>query len=459
MGKLNNTIAKSDRSRIEDFITKVMEEDDLPGIGISIVSGSDTVYTNGFGARNLTTNAPVTENTLFGLGSTTKSFTALGIMRLVDEGKLELDDPVTDYLPIECDRDVTVHHLLTHTSGAPSNGMANVLLSRLTGVGDSSVPMSDMEDFYTFINGTFPDEVVAEPGERFFYYATGFTLLGEIIEEVTDQQYSNFMEKSVLDPLEMERSTFNRKHFDATEDRMTPYIKSESGFEERPYPLHKLTEATGGLVASPIELANYVNVQMNKGIFGDDQLLSTAVAEQMHIPHTETQGDYGQYGYGWMIREFLDDTLVSHSGDSAVGTASIGFLEDAQIGVTLTCNTSPGYRLGYLLQGVLAILQGETPREVVPLFKTRKQLDKLTGNYESYRGIKDAEVIRNGGSLEVTMSSILGSNTVTLQPLRKENNCHEFEMATETGDRAVVEFVETDSGIEMIQDRFVLHSI
>lgn len=451
-------LSEREKEQIQGFLTELIVEDDLPGASVAVVNGSETVYAEGFGARNLAENTPATGETLFGIGSVTKSFTALATMQLVDDGKLELDDPVAEYIPLDS-AEVTIESLLSHTAGVPSNCMAHVLLGRFAGVDDPMTPMSDFDDFLHHVNGSFPDEVVADPGERFYYYATGFTLLGAVIETVTGKDYREYMRERVLDPLEMHRSTFSREAFLADDDRMTPYLTDENGASERPYPFHPLTEATGGLMASAPELANYLRVQINQGEFEGEQLVAPALARQLHEPHVEASEAYGSYGYGWMTNEFLGETLVGHSGDAVVGTAGLTFLPGSELGVVVLSNTSPGYRLSHIARGVLAILKGEDPRRAVALFSHRDRLDEVTGTYATYRGIKTAEVTREGGTLAVEFQGIAGYNELTLVPKSSGGGSYEFETVTDTGDRTPVEFVPTEDGFDMDYDRYVLHRV
>jgi len=124
-----------------------MEDGKVPGVSVAIVEANTPVMTAGFGARNLNTNEPVTPDTLMGVGSVTKSVSALAVMQLVEACELAVDDRVADYVPHYEDTDITIRNLLTHSSGLPSDGSAVVLTARLAGIDPVEVPLSGSEDF------------------------------------------------------------------------------------------------------------------------------------------------------------------------------------------------------------------------------------------------------------------------------------------------------------------------
>src|SRR5512138_1412168 len=119
-----------DTAALDAFVTRLMQEYDIPGAGLAIVQNGQIAYTKGYGVRDVTTGAPVTPNTQFAIASNTKSFTALGVMLLVQQGKVKLDDPVTKYIPEfklsdpAATAKVTVRHLLSHTTGISRNDTA-----------------------------------------------------------------------------------------------------------------------------------------------------------------------------------------------------------------------------------------------------------------------------------------------------------------------------------------------
>jgi CubicO group peptidase (beta-lactamase class C family) len=243
--------------KFEGLIADAMMRNHVPGLSLAIVMDGKVIYAKGFGARRLKDNAPATPNTLYGVGSCTKSFTALAIMQLVQQGKLNLKDPVKKHLPEfklgKEENPITIHNLLTHSSGIPDLGGAEIEILRLVGVDEKWVPFSSFEDLMLHVNGA-KDEVAAEPGSRFFYLNEGYELLGMIVERVSQMRYESYVRDRVLKPLKMNRSTFLREEFEKDQDVMTPYFieKKDEVFMATPtvHPMSRLSYADGGLISS-----------------------------------------------------------------------------------------------------------------------------------------------------------------------------------------------------------------
>lgn len=444
--------------RVRTFLRDVVARDRVPGLAVALVDRDRTVFAEGIGARDRTRNIPATPETLFGIGSTTKSVTALAVLSLVDEGHLSLDDPVVSYLPVAFDERVSIHHLLSHTSGAPSNGMANVLLSRLTGVAEPGVPMSDRAEFLAHVNEAI-EERSFEPGSHFQYYASGYTLLGMVIETVTDRSYRSVVSERILEPLGMARTTFDREAFDDDSNRMTPYVPSDGGYESAPFPFHDLIDATGGLLAPVDELAAYVRVFLNDGIHEGTQVVSTDAVEAMRTVHADTAGEMGVDGYGYalMIDTLAGETLVGHSGDAVVSSGYVGFLPRSGWGVAIGCNTSPPFKLNLLGKALLAIVGGETPNDVVPYFRRRARFAELAGTYESHRGTKRVRAVPDGAQLSLNIERMVGSTCVPLVLQSIEPARVTFDAVQTSATPMTIEFTERDGQTELRMERWHLH--
>ncbi|MFB6210066.1 MAG: serine hydrolase [Halobacteriales archaeon] len=450
-------------AEIESFITDWLSDDRIPGASLAVIDGEAIAYSAGFGARELETNTPATPRTLYGIGSCSKSFAALSIMQLAADGHLDIEESVADYLPHLDDvpgEPVTIEALLTHSSGMPSDGSLSALIRRLTGVSDIEVPVSGGEDFRRYVQGS-ADERRLE-GEPFFYYNAGYTMLGLIVEAVSGEDYATYVRDNILDPLGMDRSGFTREGFEAEADRMTPYYKEDDetvagtlAFDEHLY-------APGGMISSVEELADYVAAMMHGGQRDGVELLAAEDVATMHEPHATREvlldGTQRHYGYGWGVRSYLDDRLVSHGGMMGTTTASMGFLEDAELGVTIGCNIAPEHHPTTALLGVLAILQGTEPIQAVPQLALDEQADPLTGSYESYRGIQTATVERDGADLTLTMDGYTGDRTMVLHPTSLDPDDRTFEAITATGERVPIEFeVDASGEVDLFVQRWRLH--
>src|SRR3954468_5126553 len=170
-------------AELESFIFDKIAATRLPGLSIALVQGDETVYSRGFGQRDIRRGLPATPDTLFGAASITKSFIAIAILQLVEKGRLKLSDPVDEIVPCpikSTDGPVTIEHLLTHTAGTPALGYIEAVLRHAHQIGGCALPIAGPADAITFAQGS---EAWAETkaGERWFYLNEGYVLLGEIV--------------------------------------------------------------------------------------------------------------------------------------------------------------------------------------------------------------------------------------------------------------------------------------
>jgi len=469
--------SSSEFQQFENMIAGKMAEAHIPGLSVALVKNDQIIYARGFGARNLENNIPATPNTLYGVGSVTKSLTALAIMQLVEAGKIDLQDAVSKFLPINLGNKetITIHHLLSHSSGIPDLGTAHTLLGRLNGEEiETWIPMGNFDDLFLHVNSA-SKELAAEPGKRFFYLNEGYALLGEIIERVSRMKYDEYIKERILKPLKMDRSTFLKEDFLRDPDAMTPYIlkgKDETikAVATR-HPFHRLVYALGGLLSSVIELSNYLVANMYDGVFQGTRVLDGCLLEEMHKIHVEKPtgvrfyGDFGRegYGYGWTILEdFLGHKLVGHDGDTGVSSAHLSFVPELKIGVVAAANrgssTYPPVCPEPVLLGALALLMGKDPMKEIPFFEIENRFKMLTGVYEKYKGIDRLSVVQKGGMLYLD-----SKETDMIVPLVPENdkveNC-KFYTIPVPGGKFPVEFEVSSSGeIDLYIERNRFHKI
>jgi len=442
-------ISESRRKKLENFITGWMNEIKVPGLSLSIVRDQQIVYANGFGSRDLKNNLPATAETLYGIGSCTKSFTGLAILQLVAEERLDLNDQIEEYLPIDWDKKVTVHHLLTHSSGMPSLGVAEAMIDRLIEMDERGLPMGGWDDFYTHLNGA-KDEILDKNEDNFFYFNSGYELLGLIIEHITATDYSEYIRENILKPLEMNQSTFEYKD---EGEYMTPYFIREEKPEKTSYPNDEIGYASGGLMSSALELANYVMMNMNKGKFQGREIIDEELLKKAHTGYIESE--IGRYGYGWAVNEFLGEELIGHGGSIAVASGYIGFMDD--LGVALVANTSPSFSMEEIGKAVLAIMKGEEATEL-PFFERKEKMEKLTGKYDSYRGIKEVEIEKECGLLKLTFKERLESQELILIPEKKTIDDYRFYYLDGNGEKNTVKFdIGKNGNIDLFIGRWRLH--
>lgn len=457
------TVSNDGLQSVERFASDWVSEDRIPGATLSMFDADGTAAA-AFGARELERNVPATPDTLLGIGSCTKSFTGIAILQLAEDGKLAVDDPVSDYVDTYDDapgEPITIRQLLSHSSGLPSDGMATALISRMMGLEPMEVPLSGAADFHRHVDGAL-DERATHLEEPFFYYNSGFTVLGDIIEGLTGNTYAEYVADEILTPLGMERSTFARENFEADDDTMTPYYKENGSSTPGSFPFDESIHAPGGMLSSVRELARYGRMHINDGKLDGERILPEARIKEARTPvsqrETLVDGTPQEYAYGWMVRDFLDDTLVCHGGGIGVYNAFIGYLLDAGVGVAVQCTTMPETHPMYAGPGALAMALGEDPIEAVPHLALKRGLAELAGEYESYRNIMTLTIERMGGGLVLKAESDReGAMELPLTPTDIGDDVWEFTAVEASGAAIPIRFEYHEDGIDLYYQRWRLH--
>jgi len=460
---MESTFSEESKKKLGTIVSKTMAEVHAPGVSMALLKEGKVVYAKGFGARDVERNLPATPRTLYGIGSCTKSFTALAVMKLVGEERLNIGDPISEHLPFEPgneDEPITIQSLLSMSSGMPADGMAGILIKRMTGVGDSWIPLSDIDDFLVFVNNS-KGELADKPGKRYFYYNTGFTLLGEVVERVSGVPYEDYIAENILRPLGMERSTFKREAFEADPDRMTAYRKEKDGsLTATVHPFHKLIYAPGGLLSPVTELTNYLKMNLGGGVYEGETIIDQSLLEKMHTGYTATgEGIFGtaKYCYGWAVLEdFLGHRMIRHSGSTGVSSAMLGFIPDLDIGVAFASNI--GSFGPTIPHAAMALLMDRDPEKDIPYIAEELDLASLTGEYEAYEGTNMVNVVKKGALLYVEQDTKWSEMSVPLIPERREAGNRRFTILTGAGGKTLVEFEEaSDGGMDLYMERWRLH--
>lgn len=459
---MTNEISREQWREFEGLVSKLMQESQIPGLSIAVIRNDKVVYRKGFGARNKEKNVAATPDTLYGIGSCTKSFTALGISRLLEQDKLQLEDPVGKHLPIQVgkeDNPITIHHLLTHSSGIPNLGAAETLIRRHCDIGETWVPLAAEDDLYRFVTEA-QSEVVKAPGEHFFYLNTGYALLGEIIETVSNKTYPDYIGKHFLEPLEMERSTFIETEYREREDTMTPYFKKEEEVKATVHPFDKRIYAAGGLLSSVNELTHYLKFVLHKGEFNNSRLIDAATLEKAFTLHiTRPRRYYGKegYGYGWGItKNFFNRTMITHGGSTGVSSAYLAFIPELNMGVATAANVGDG-KGSILSEAIFAMAMGKDPQTALPPLQVRQKLQQFTGDYASYKNIHKVAVSIKQGMPYLKYKDELMEREHALVPKTDTIENNEFYIYM-MGRRMPVEFeIKDDGKVELLIERNCFH--
>lgn len=450
-----------DFGKLEDFIFEKMSKTHLPGLSVAIVNDKELIYSRGFCFRDLEYGLRATPNTLYGIGSVTKSFTALSIMQLVEEGKLSLDELVSRYVPLDLksgEEPVRIWHLLSHSSGIPALAYGEAFIRYITGAGDKWIPIASCEDICTFMREA-NKWTLTKPGERWFYLNEGYVILGHIIEKLSGVSYEEYVKNKILKPLQMNRSFFKKEEVEADPDVAAPYVITRDGECKKSAFPYGIT-ADGGLISNVLDLASYITMYLNRGKHECGNLLSSELIEEMEKPRIKLplQIFGGEaYGYGLsIIPNFLGNKLVGHGGSVLVATAYMGYIPEKRIGIALLANGS-GYTLSQMGLYGLALMIGENP-ENLPFIKVEKAYDLLTGLYETYKGTMKAQVTSNNGILQLEIKDKYTDMIIPLIPEEIEGEVKTF-YTVQAGAKLPVEFIIEGDKVDLIYERYRMKKV
>lgn len=343
--------------QVDDYIRTVLAERHAPGAAVAVVKNGRVVKIKGYGLASVEFGVPVTKDTVFEIGSVSKQMTAAGIMLLVEDGKVGLDAPISTYLPNtpEAWKEVTVRHLLTHTSGIKS-------YTSLTGF-----ELSRRVKIDGFITQLSPHPLEFPPGERNIYSNSGFNLLAYIIETQSGKPYMQFMRERIFAPLGMTRT--------ADRDPQFIILNRAVGYE---WSIDRLTGRDGSLTdlmgAGSIVSTITDMVKWDAALNGKTFLNPTSRAEWWK-QYVFNNGKPSVYGFGWRISDIRGRKLIGHTGQTAgFGAANFRYVDD---GVTVIVLTNLG-EIG---------LGGQIATRVAKFYASGLSLRAITAKPEPVAGL------------------------------------------------------------------------
>jgi CubicO group peptidase (beta-lactamase class C family) len=275
------SLAQDKTTKIDQIITVYAGSGDIHG-AVLVAEKGNTIYSKAFGLANIAWNISNEIDSRFRIYSMSKQFTAMLIMQLVEAGKIDLQKPILDYLPYyskDVGKQVTVHHLLTHTHGIVEGY-------------DRLPPFLVTEPTQQLVKKYFSNKLDFQPGTKFRYSGLlGYILLGAIIESVTGEPYQDVLQKNILDPVGM-KNTFYLDYRKIIEKRASDYTKTDYGFEYRiqAYPIH--ADGASCLVSTVNDLLLW-----DQALY-TNKLLSDKYKKILLAAHVKRHEPY-YYGYGW----------------------------------------------------------------------------------------------------------------------------------------------------------------
>lgn len=355
---------------VERFVDEQLAAWEVPGCAVTAVRGGQVELAGGWGLRDREAGLPVTRDTLFAIGSTTKAFTATTIGALVDEGLLEWDRPLRDYVPGIRLHDpfvsdhLTIVDLLSHRSGLPRHD--------LTWVGQPGRSRAELVRSLRYL------PLSRDLRQDWQYCNLGYVVAGHVVETLSGMPWEDFLRGRLLEPLGMRRTNLSVDEMLADGDHSAAYTRRGGIITDVPQrPLPAVAPA-GAINSSAADMARWLLAQLAGGQLDGTTVMSPSTAKRQLTPHMLMPGaeevpgltQYA-YGLGWTIGRYREHKVAMHSGGIDGFQTHCALLPDDGIGVTVLTNTSASLMHLTVALRVLDELLGAEPLDVSGFLKPR----------------------------------------------------------------------------------------
>ncbi len=340
------------QARFDSLIEQGLKDDPMPGIAVGIVQHGRLVYARGFGQRVWRdARMPVTSETLFHMASVTKPFVATAVMQLWEQGKVDLDAPISRYVPyfrIDDPRaaKITVRQMLTHSSGMPD--VEDYEWNR---------PQTDDGALERYVRSlaTMKLKLLFEPGTRFAYSNMAYEVLGDLIAKVSGVTFEEYVAAHILNQLGMTSSTLLLS-------KANPSLLAQGYTHPRggdaatikpvtAYPFNRAHSPSSDLMSNVIEMSRWAMANLNRGELDGKRILKTSTYDLMWKPaleiefcrdaaHQDCRKPGGSVGISWFIGDHRGHTSISHSGGDDGFVSYLLLVPDTEMALVLMCNSS-----------------------------------------------------------------------------------------------------------------------
>lgn len=372
----NEPIAKDPKKRVRQWL-QPYDHAGSPGVGVLVLQDSKTQLETYAGMANLTYKIPMGPNTRHNIGSTSKQFTAFGLMLLVENGDVSLTDDVRTYIPELPDFADTVrlHHLLTHTTGYRE------FLNAILMMGQHPTTPLERDKILEMVKRQ--PQLQNVPGSEFNYNNTAFSLVAEVIERVSEQPFEEYMQEAVFAPLGMEHTQYRAYNQQIIPQRSVGYSPSEEdGYKE-------VSDLGGGM--GPGGLYTTLS-DFKKWIdhLGDPTICSSRTVKRMMTSDTLSSGQPTSYGFGLFVQEYKGQRYIHHGGADLAHRSHMMYFPDIPGAVVVQSNAAnfspdlPGRIADLYFEDYFEEETSETPAvdSTITFVYDIEQFEPLCGRYE-----------------------------------------------------------------------------
>lgn len=338
-------------AHLRDYVPQLLKDWEVPGLSLAVIRDGQVVLTEGYGFRDVEKKLPVTPETRFAIGSSTKAFTTAALGMLVDEGKIEWDKPVRTWLPAFRLHDpyatehMTLRDLVSHRSGLPRHD----LMWYGTGATRAEL-VSRLGDL----------EASAELRTRWQYQNLMYMTAGYLVEQVTGRTWEDFVRERIFTPLGMTASDLSIRDLETVENRALGYLRKDEekggGLEKIPYRNIDAIGPAGSINSNVLDMAKWVRFHLGDGTWEGKPLLTPATFAELHEPAMliDTSGSpmaaffldpdlpIGAYALGWFVQPYRGHLLIHHGGNIDGFNAFVTMLPKQKHGLVILTNLDGG---------------------------------------------------------------------------------------------------------------------
>ncbi len=440
---------------IQERIADEMDQLNIPGFAIAIVDDQSILWEGYFGVENLETQSPVTPDTVFRVGSISKVFTAIEVMRLRDEGLVELDAPIERYLPgfairrlFDSDEPITVRSLLTHRSGLPRGGTLPLWYWD-PGIAVLRELVGSLEDAYA----------VHPPWTRYKYSNIGYVTLGLLTETLRGGLWPDFMQQSLLQPIGMRSSAFLSDRLPRNRTIATGYWPVDG--ENLPGGEYDIiTMPSGNLHSTMRDLSTFMQFLFGEGQLDGTPFVDSATLREMYEANYATSVDPQNNGLGWFTDEtYLGEKIVFHDGTNKGTISYMAMIPGRKLGLVLSA-TSNAFEsiqvlfafdaLDALRQGLYGISRVEPGTDAVELDLQPQDVASLEGTY--ILNGERLDIASSDGELAATVSGF----TLPLSPHSSTRFAMSHRMIP--GGSLRIDFLDSGDALVTIGESYAIYT-
>jgi CubicO group peptidase (beta-lactamase class C family) len=294
-------------TQIDSLVLKDFHDKSGTGGVFMVAHQGKIIYQKGFGKANLELGVDMTPDYVFQLGSMTKQFTAVAILMLEEQGKLKVSDPISNHIPdYPQGSKITIHHLLTHTSGI----MDFTKMKSLSEIAQKEMPAKELVNFFK------NEPVDFSPGEKFAYNNSGYVLLGYLIELVSGERYEDFIRKHIFEKIGMSHSSYASDRRVILK-RAYGYQKKGEGYVNKTVINFSVPFSSGSLMSTVGDMLKWQNALTTNQLVGAKELNNAFSTYKLN------NGEAFSYGYGWHIKNINGIQTREHGG-SIFGFKTMG---------------------------------------------------------------------------------------------------------------------------------------